>query len=174
MCYAIQLAFSSRVRTYHAWQNADAHLRRTKQTHESNRAQGRLGPDQLSRSLAIVGEAERRALEAKQEFDHVSRLVKIEVARFEQERIEDFKNALEAFLEGMIKRQKQVRPVSSWWTPPSLVSFIVFAAYRVLGELPTVPAQAGCSTRHTASPRFPYRCIGLMTNFLFTKSPMSL
>ncbi len=73
--YLVQLAFSSRVRMYHAWQNSDAHLRRTKQTHESNRAQGRLGPDQLSRSLSIVGEAERRALEAKQEFDHVSRLV---------------------------------------------------------------------------------------------------
>ncbi|TBU27285.1 Vps5-domain-containing protein [Dichomitus squalens] len=109
---SVRLAFSSRVRIYHAWQSADAHLRRTKQTHESNRAQGRLGPDQLSRSLAIVGEAERRALDAKQEFDHVSRLVKSEVARFEQERIEDFKNALEAFLEGMIKRQKQL--IASW------------------------------------------------------------
>ena len=41
----------------------------------------------------------------------MSRLVKTEVARFEQERIEDFKNALEAFLEGMIKRQKQVCPL---------------------------------------------------------------
>ena len=47
-------------------------------------------------------------MEAKTEFDQVSRLVKSEVARFEQERIEDFKHALEAFLEGMIARQKQV------------------------------------------------------------------
>ncbi len=104
-----QLAFSSRVRIYHACQGADAHLRRTKQTHESTRAQGRLASDQLSRSLAIVAEAERRALDAKQEFDQVSRLVKTEVARFEQERIEDFKNSLSAYLEGMIARQKQVR-----------------------------------------------------------------
>ncbi len=94
---------------YHAWQNADANLRRTKQTHESNRAQGRFTSDQLSRSLALVGEAERRALDAKQEFEQTSRLVKSEVARFEQERIDDFKNALESFLEGMISRQKQVR-----------------------------------------------------------------
>ncbi|KAI0708835.1 hypothetical protein C8T65DRAFT_206433 [Cerioporus squamosus] len=107
-----QLAFSSRVRIYHAWQSADAHLRRTKQTHETNRAQGRLASDQLSRSLAIVAEAERRALDAKQEFDHVSRLVKTEVARFEQERIEDFKNSLEAYLEGMIARQKQL--ITAW------------------------------------------------------------
>ncbi|KAI0731336.1 Vps5 C terminal like-domain-containing protein [Earliella scabrosa] len=109
---SVRLAFSSRVRMYHAWQNADSNLRRMKQSHESNRAQGRLGPDQLSRSLALVGEAERRALEAKQEFEQTSRLVKTEVARFEQERIEDFKTSLEAYLEGMITRQKQL--IASW------------------------------------------------------------
>ena len=53
--------------------------------------------------------AERRALDAKQAFDHVSKLVKSEVARFEQERIEDFKISLEKFLDGMILRQKEVR-----------------------------------------------------------------
>ena len=51
--------------------------------------------------------AERRALDAKQEFEHVSRLVKTEVARFEQERIEDFKKSLEQLLDGMIMRQKE-------------------------------------------------------------------
>jgi sorting nexin-1/2 len=48
------------------------------------------------------GKAERRALDAKQEFEHVSRLVKTEVARVEQERIEDFKKSLEQLLDGMI------------------------------------------------------------------------
>jgi sorting nexin-1/2 len=37
----------------------------------------------------------------------VSRLVKTEVARFEQERIEDFKKSLEQLLDGMIMRQKE-------------------------------------------------------------------
>jgi sorting nexin-1/2 len=46
-------------------------------------------------------------LDAKHEFEHVSRLVKSEVARFEQERIEDFKNSLEHLLDGMIARQKE-------------------------------------------------------------------
>jgi sorting nexin-1/2 len=45
-------------------------------------------------------------LDAKQEFEQVSRLVKSEVARFEQERIEDFKTSLEHLLDGMIARQK--------------------------------------------------------------------
>lgn len=52
-------------------------------------------------------------MDAKQEFDHVSKLVKTEVARFERERIDDFKKALEEFLEGMIERQKEVRPSPS-------------------------------------------------------------
>ena len=60
---------------------------------------------------AEIAEAERRAMEAKQEFDNCSRLIKQEVARFEQERVQDFKEALEAFLEGMISRQKQVSVV---------------------------------------------------------------
>ncbi|KAI0923926.1 hypothetical protein AcW1_006742 [Taiwanofungus camphoratus] len=109
---SVRLAFSSRIRTYHAWQNADGNLKRVKQAHEASRAQGRLPSDQLSRSLALVADAERRALDAKQEFDQVSRLVKSEMARFEQERIEDFKNALEVFLEGMISKQKQL--ISTW------------------------------------------------------------
>lgn len=54
-------------------------------------------------------QAERRALESKNEFEHVSKLVKSEVARFETERIEDFKRSMERFLDGMIDRQKEVR-----------------------------------------------------------------
>ncbi len=46
-------------------------------------------------------------LDAKHEFEHVSRLVKSEVARFEQERIEDFKKSLEHLLDGMISRQEE-------------------------------------------------------------------
>ena len=34
--------------------------------------------------------------------------MKSEVARFEQERIQDFKDSLQAFLEGMVSRQKEV------------------------------------------------------------------
>ena len=144
---------------YHAWQNADSNLRRMKQSHESNRAQGRLGPDQLSRSLALVGEAERRALEAKQEFEQTSRLVKTEVARFEQERIEDFKTSLEAYLEGMITRQKQVRLSLLSSTTLEILTMNFITAHRVLGELSAIAAQAIRATGAvTTSARFSHRC----------------
>ena len=58
--------------------------------------------------VIVSSKAERRASESKLEYEQVSKLVKSEVARFEQERIEDFKDSLHAFLEGMISRQKEV------------------------------------------------------------------
>lgn len=114
---------------------SESDLLRTKQTHERNRAQGRIPTDRLGYSLSQIAEvtwskhfvhifvflmiiyfslfdrmkAERRASESKLEYEQVSKLVKTEVARFEQERIEDFKDSLHAFLEGMISRQKEVR-----------------------------------------------------------------
>jgi len=101
---SVRLAFNSRIRTYHAWQNADAEVRRVKQNHERARGQARIPVI----SLNVLADTERRALDAKQEFDHCSKLIKTEVARFEQERIEDFKDALQVFLDGMISRQKEL------------------------------------------------------------------
>ncbi|KAJ7180714.1 Vps5 C terminal like-domain-containing protein [Mycena filopes] len=109
---SVRLAFNSRIRTYHSWRAADADLLRVKQAHERNRAQGRAGGERAGYSLAQVSESERRALDAKHEFDQATKLIKTEVARFEQERVEDFKDSLHAFLEGMIGRQKEL--IAGW------------------------------------------------------------
>ncbi|KAJ7116045.1 Vps5 C terminal like-domain-containing protein [Mycena epipterygia] len=106
---SVRLAFNSRIRTYHSWRAAEADLMRVKQTHERNRAQGR-APG--GHSLSQISESERRTLDAKHEFDQATKLIKTEVARFEQERIEDFKDSLHAFLEGMISRQKEL--IAGW------------------------------------------------------------
>ncbi|KAF5350246.1 hypothetical protein D9758_007835 [Tetrapyrgos nigripes] len=106
---SVRLAFTSRIRMYHVWKNSEADLIKIKQMHEKNRSQAR---QQMGHSLSQIAEAERRAADAKLEYEHVSKLVKTEVARFEQERIEDFKNSLHAFLEGMISRQKEL--INSW------------------------------------------------------------
>ncbi|KAJ6591516.1 Vps5 C terminal like-domain-containing protein [Mycena vulgaris] len=109
---SVRLAFNSRIRTYHSWRAADADLLRVKQSHERNRAQGRIPNDRAGHSLSQISESERRALDAKHEFDQATKVIKAEVARFEQERIEDFKDSLHAFLEGMISRQKEL--IAGW------------------------------------------------------------
>ncbi|KAG6831090.1 hypothetical protein H0H92_012767 [Tricholoma furcatifolium] len=109
---SVRLAFSSRIRTYHTWKTADSELLRIKQTHEKNRAQNRIPAERLGYSLSQIAEAKRRAIDAKHDYENVSKLVKIEVARFEQERIQDFKDSLHAFLEGMISKQKEL--ITAW------------------------------------------------------------
>ena len=67
----MQLAFSSRIRIYHAWQNADGNVKRVKQQHESNRAQGKLTPEQLSRSLATVAEVSLQSYPAQRRTNRI-------------------------------------------------------------------------------------------------------
>ncbi|KAF8586437.1 Vps5-domain-containing protein [Ramaria rubella] len=109
---SVRLAFSSRVRLYASWQNADGDLRKTQVAHDKARRQGRIPSDRLGSSLSEIAEVERRAMEAKQEFDNASKMIKSELTRFEQERVEDFKNALVAFLNGMVAKQKEI--IQSW------------------------------------------------------------
>jgi len=54
--FSPQVAFSSRVRMYHAWQSAEAELRRLKQSHERNCTQGKVVNDCLGRSYSQIGE----------------------------------------------------------------------------------------------------------------------
>ncbi|TDL23588.1 Vps5-domain-containing protein [Rickenella mellea] len=109
---SVRNAFSSRIRCYNLWQNADSEVRRVKQAHEKARSQGRIPADRLGHSLSQIADAERKALDSKQEFDRASNLIKAEMRRFEEERVQDFKVALEEFLGGMISRQKEL--ISSW------------------------------------------------------------
>ncbi|PPQ96270.1 hypothetical protein CVT26_005657 [Gymnopilus dilepis] len=109
---SVRLAFASRIRVFYTWKNQESELLKTKQNHEKNRAQGRIPTERLGYSLTQIAEAERRASDAKMEYEQVSKLVKAEVARFEHERIEDFKDSLHAFLEGMISRQKEL--INTW------------------------------------------------------------
>ncbi|PFH51776.1 hypothetical protein AMATHDRAFT_58242 [Amanita thiersii Skay4041] len=109
---SVRNAFNSRIRVYHSWKHSESDLHRIKQTHEKNKIQGRLQSDRLAYSLSQVAEAERRAVAARQEYEHVSRLVKSEMRRFEKERIDDFQVALHNFLEGTITRQKEL--ISGW------------------------------------------------------------
>ncbi|KAG8833510.1 Vacuolar protein sorting-associated protein 5 [Serendipita sp. 400] len=58
-------------------------------------------------------------MHSKSEFERVTKLVKIEWQRFDMERVEDFKRSLEAFLEGMIGRQKEL--IGAWEEYQSLL-----------------------------------------------------
>ncbi|KAG9122842.1 Vacuolar protein sorting-associated protein 5 [Ceratobasidium sp. 392] len=105
---SIRLTFTSRIRLHAAWQNANAEAKRVRTAHEKARRQGKMPQDRVGVAMHEMAEAEKRAADAKHEFDQCSRLIKVEMARFEKERIDDFKKNLEELLEGMIRRQQDI------------------------------------------------------------------
>lgn len=84
-------------------------------------------------------------MEAKREFDTVTKLIKVELARFEAERVEDFKTALEQFLTGMIKKQQTVRGYT--WGRVNKIDMqtytsLTFPAHPSMGEVSRHPTEA--------------------------------
>ncbi|CAG8556066.1 17613_t:CDS:10, partial [Acaulospora colombiana] len=111
MIGSVRLAFGSRVKCFNQWQNAENELRRVKTNYDRAKKQSKT-PERLHYFMQEVADAERKVIHTKSEFERVTKLLKIELHRFDMERVEDFKRSLEAFLDGMIRRQKEL--INSW------------------------------------------------------------
>ena len=64
-------------------------------------------------------------MDAKQDFDDVGKLIKAEMIRFDKEKVEDFKRAVEEYAIGMVLRQRQV--VAVWQDYFDLISSLAGA-----------------------------------------------
>lgn len=94
----------------------------------------------------------------------MTKLIKLEVARFEHERVTDFKASLEAFLEGMISRQTEVGQISPALNDISLIVLFVLDD-RSLGAIPTTALETCCSEPPVGDTCcLLVECISLVTN----------
>ena len=105
---SIKTAFSQRQKSFHAWQAADTELTKRKHTQEKMLRQGKTQQDRLNQLQADVGDGERRCHQARLLFEDMGRLMRVELERFEKEKVEDFKSGVETFLEGAVEAQKEV------------------------------------------------------------------
>ncbi|RHZ79077.1 hypothetical protein Glove_152g101 [Diversispora epigaea] len=105
---SIKVAFNSRSKVYQTWKNAIHDLQKKKANYEKTKTQGKLTQERLSFLLAQLAESENRVEECKNDFEDVSELIKAEIDRFDKEKVEDFKNSVEAFLESMVQTQKEI------------------------------------------------------------------
>ena len=58
--------------------------------------------------LVFDNQAERKMLDARHDFDDVSKLTKAEMARFDRDKVDDFKKALEDYADSLAERQREV------------------------------------------------------------------
>ena len=119
---SIKLAFSSRQKAYHSWHAAESEMQKRKTTQEKLLRQGKTQQDRLVQMNADVTDAERKVHQARLLFEDMGRLMRSELERFEREKVEDFKSAVETFLESAVEAQKEVNPN----VPPSVLLLTFF------------------------------------------------
>ncbi len=109
---SIKMAFSQRQKSFHAWRSAETELSKRRTTQEKVLSSGKTQQDRLNQLQADVSDGERRCHQARLLFEDMGRLMRVELERFEREKVEDFKSGVETFLEGAIEAQKEVCPPS--------------------------------------------------------------
>ncbi|TAQ89087.1 hypothetical protein B7494_g2601 [Chlorociboria aeruginascens] len=111
---SIKQAFASRQKAYHSWHSAESELQKRKSTQEKLLRQGKTQQDRLTQMQAEVADAERKVHQARLLFEDMGRLMRGELERFEREKVEDFKSAVETFLESAVEAQKEL--IELWET----------------------------------------------------------
>lgn len=106
---SVRLTFSSRIKSWEKWQASLSNLRKVQMSHDkAKRYAASENSTGIKHSLAELLEAERKAQDARNEFGDVSKLIKAEMQRFDTEKVEDFKSAICAYVDGITERQKQI------------------------------------------------------------------
>jgi len=111
---SIKQAFSQRQKAYHSWHAAESELQKRKTTQDKLLRQGKTQQDRLNQMQADVADAERKVHQARLLFEDMGRLMRGELERFEREKVEDFKSAVETFLESAVEAQKEL--IELWET----------------------------------------------------------
>ncbi|KAK0109933.1 Vacuolar protein sorting-associated protein 5 [Cadophora gregata] len=111
---SIKQAFGSRQKAYHSWHAAEQEMQKRKATKEKLLRQGKTQQDRLTQMHADVADAERKVHQARLLFEDMGRLMRGELERFEREKVEDFKSAVETFLESAVEAQKEL--IEIWET----------------------------------------------------------
>jgi sorting nexin-1/2 len=128
---SIKKAFESRQKAFHSWHAAESEMQKRKTTQDKLLRQGKTQQDRLVQMNADVADAERKVHQARLLFEDMGRLMRTELERFEREKVEDFKSAVETFLEGAVEAQKEVRSHQ-----PSPQFILTVLAHRVMGNIP--------------------------------------
>ncbi|KAH6669168.1 Vps5 C terminal like-domain-containing protein [Plectosphaerella plurivora] len=111
---SVKQAFGQRQKAFYSWHSAESELQKKKATQEKLLRQGKSQQDRLNQVGAEVGEAERKCHHARLLFEDMGRLMRVELDRFEREKVEDFKSGVETFLESAVEAQKEL--IEKWET----------------------------------------------------------
>lgn len=102
---AVKNAFSQRTKVWHNWQNAQTTLTKKRETLVKFELAGKV--DKVGPAQEEVKEWERRVEKGEEEFESISKNIKVEMARFQNMRVKDFKDLIINYLESLLHVQEE-------------------------------------------------------------------
>ena len=111
---SIKTAFAARQKVWMQFQAAEADFHKRQSYLDKVKRQAKTQQDRLAQMNADLADAEKRCHQLKLEFDETGKRLKIELDRFEKEKVEDFKASVETFLEASVEGQKEVNLLLQW------------------------------------------------------------
>ncbi|KAM7426884.1 sorting nexin-2 [Porites harrisoni] len=103
---AVKASFNERVRAYSNWQHAQQML--TKKREALVKLELASKNEKLPQAQEEVKEWEHKVEKGEEDFGKISKLIQKEMARFEKNRVKDFREAIIKYLEAMMESQQQL------------------------------------------------------------------
>ncbi|CAG2121693.1 unnamed protein product, partial [Medioppia subpectinata] len=103
---AVKEAFHQRVKVFQMWQHSQQML--TKKREAKAKLELALKTDKISQANDEVIEWESKVSRGQEEFESVSKTIRLEVERFELLRIRDFKTNIIKYMESLLESQQQL------------------------------------------------------------------
>lgn len=141
---SVRSVFSQRQKSFFNVQQAEHDLLKKRSHLEKLLRQGRTQQDKISILEQEVDNQEQKVVNNRVAFDDITKVIQREFQRIEQEKIEDFRNSVELFLENAVESQKAA--IEIWETfyqhgfPPS--SQAASASTEPPSQPPQQPAEA--------------------------------
>ncbi|KAJ3416832.1 Vacuolar protein sorting-associated protein 5 [Chytridiales sp. JEL 0842] len=105
---SVKLAFSGRVKSYQAWQTLETNCLRKKELLEKLRVSSKIRSDKISLGETELKELEQQMQDSKRAYEETSALLRIELDRYDKEKIVDFTIAMQGFIRSLVETQKEV------------------------------------------------------------------
>ncbi|KAI8597689.1 Vps5 C terminal like-domain-containing protein [Dissophora ornata] len=106
---SIKIAFMARAKFNQNMVQAQNDLSKKKANFEKmNQPSRKTKPERIQQLHQEITEADQRVDSTKKDFEEISSLIRQEFDRFDREKVEDFKQSVEAFLASMVKHQREI------------------------------------------------------------------
>lgn len=103
---AVKEAMNQRVKTFKSVKDAESAL--TKRREAKVKAEIARKNDKVQQEEAAIQECEYKLEKAKKDFEDISGTIRKEIARFEKQRVKDFKSTVINYLQALMSSQQEV------------------------------------------------------------------